>query len=119
MWLAQVRHKAIDGRPAINKSASFPRKVEAEMWANKIEAEWRAMRVGIIPDILFADLLKRYLNEKTPQKGGAKEEGYRINRMLQTKLANITTALPLLCCMIRWKTLSWVLSNCVRLCQKR
>ncbi len=92
MWLAQVRRKGVDGRPAINKSASFPRKVEAEMWANKIESEWRAMRVGIIPDIVFADLLKRYLNEKTPQKGGAKEEGYRINRILQTKLAKVHLA---------------------------
>lgn len=39
MWFAQVRHRATDGLPAINRSASFPRKVEAEAWANKIETD--------------------------------------------------------------------------------
>lgn len=39
MWLAQVRRIARDGLPALNRSASFPRKAEAEAWAAKIENE--------------------------------------------------------------------------------
>ena len=39
MWLAQVRRVARDGLPALNRSASFPRKAEAEAWVAKIENE--------------------------------------------------------------------------------
>ena len=46
MWLAQVRRVARDGLPALNRSASFPRKAEAEAWAAKIENEWRTLRFG-------------------------------------------------------------------------
>ena len=68
MWFAQVRHRATDGLPAINRSASFPRKVEAEAWANKIETDWRTMRFGGCPNILFfrniVTLSKRSFGEK-------------------------------------------------------
>ena len=63
MWFAQVRHRATDGLPAINRSASFPRKTEAEAWANKIETEWRTMRFGGCPNIPFAEVLLRYQKE--------------------------------------------------------
>lgn len=88
-WLAQVRRAARDGAPAVNKSASFPRKSEAQAWAEKTEAEWRAFRAGITPAVPFADVLKRYLNEITPTKRGYKTESYRIARLLKTPLAQV------------------------------
>ena len=91
-WFAQVRHKPQLGRPAINKSASFDRKADAQAWAAKIESEWQLMRAGLAPKILFREMLQRYLDEVTPTKRGYKSESYRIQRIMNMPLAN--TMLP-------------------------
>lgn len=88
-WLAQVRHKAKDGRPAVNKSAVFDRKTDAQAWATKVEAEYQAMRAGVSPRIPFGDVLRRYLDEVTATKRGAKTEGNLIGRILRTPLADV------------------------------
>ncbi|WP_159068642.1 hypothetical protein [Neisseria wadsworthii] len=62
-WLVQVRHKASGGRPAFNKSAVFSRKVDAQQWAAKMEAEWQAFRAGITPTMPFRDVLTRYRDQ--------------------------------------------------------
>lgn len=90
MWLAQVRHRAVDGMPAINKSATFPRKSEAEIWAAQVEEDWRAMRLGLAPKMTLADLIKRYLKEVTPTKKSQREETIRLNRLLQNPIATLS-----------------------------
>lgn len=88
-WLVQVRHKASGGRAAFNKSAVFARKVDAQQWAAKVEAEWQAFRAGITPSVPFSDLLIRYRDEVSPAKRGFKNEINVINRVLATPLATV------------------------------
>ncbi|MFC3873283.1 site-specific integrase [Neisseria musculi] len=88
-WLVQVRHKAGGGRAAFNKSAVFSRKVDAQQWAAKIEAEWQAFRAGITPMMPFSELLTRYRDEVSPTKRGFKNEINVINRVLKTPLADV------------------------------
>lgn len=88
-WLVQVRHKASGGRAAFNKSAVFARKVDAQQWAAKVEAEWQAFRAGITPSVPFSDLLVRYRDEVSPGKRGYKNEINVINRVLATPLADV------------------------------
>lgn len=89
MWFAQVRHRATDGLPAINRSASFPRKVEAEAWANKIETDWRTMRFGGCPNILFSEVLLRYQKEVSVKKRGYRYEANLFDRILTLPLADV------------------------------
>lgn len=88
-WLAQVRHKAQHGRPAIHRSATFERKADAAAWAARIEEEWRMVKHGLSPCIPFRDVLQRYANEITPKKRGARSETYRLNHLMQSDLAAI------------------------------
>ena len=88
-WFVQVRHKAQNGRPAINKSATFDRKVDAVAWAANLEAEWQSLKAGLTPKIPVAQMLERYLKEVTPFKGGSKTETYRIKRFLKSSLADV------------------------------
>lgn len=88
-WLVQVRHKSKDGRPAVNKSAVFDRKSDAQAWAARVEAEYQALRAGVSPRIPFGDVLRRYLTEVTPTKRGAGTEGNLIGRILRTPLADV------------------------------
>ncbi|WII92461.1 hypothetical protein QEO94_07360 [Kingella negevensis] len=67
-WVAQVRHRAKNGLPAISKAAVFPRKADAEAWAAKTEADWQTMRFGGSPNISFAEVLERYKKEISPVK---------------------------------------------------
>lgn len=89
MWLAQVRRVARDGLPALNRSASFPRKAEAEAWAAKIENEWRTLRFGGAPNVPFSEVLERYKNEVSVHKHGWRNETNIINRVLRTPLAEV------------------------------
>lgn len=89
MWYAQVRHRAKDGLPAINRSASFPRKSEAQAWAAKIEADWRTMRFGGSPNIPFSDVLMRYLKEVSLKKRSWRYEELAVGRIMQTPLASV------------------------------
>ncbi|WP_042226240.1 site-specific integrase [Kingella kingae] len=88
-WVAQVRHRAKNGLPAISKAAVFPRKADAEAWAAKTEADWQTMRFGGSPNILFAEVLERYKKEVSPKKRGWKNEINIIERVLKTPLAQV------------------------------
>ena len=89
MWLAQARRVARDGVPALNRSASFPRKAEAEAWAAKIENEWRTLRFGGAPNVPFSEVLEWYKNEVSVHKHGWRNETNIINRVLRTSLAEV------------------------------
>ncbi len=88
-WLVQVRHKAQNGKPPINKSATFDRKADAQAWASKVETDWQLMRAGLIPKISFSELIDKYLKEVTPSKRGHKSETLRLNRILRSPLAKV------------------------------
>ncbi|UOO89202.1 site-specific integrase [Vitreoscilla massiliensis] len=88
-WLVQVRHKAQNGKPEINKASTFDRKADAQAWASKIETDWQLMRAGLTPKLPFSEVIERYLNEVTPTKGGQKSETLRLKRILKTPLATV------------------------------
>jgi hypothetical protein len=85
-WQARVRRK---GYP--DEVASFDTKTDAQTWARSIES---AMDQGAYQstqsakDILFADVLRRYMHEVTPLKRGAQREAEGIQFMLRQKMAS-------------------------------
>ncbi|MGX2974669.1 tyrosine-type recombinase/integrase [Ursidibacter arcticus] len=87
-WRAQIRKKGI------YKSASFHTKAEATRWAYALEAQIDAGEYNTTPNILFAELIDKYLKEVTLHKRGKKEERYRLLRIIRSNLGNIP--LPLL-----------------------
>jgi len=84
-WEAQVRKQ---GWPT--QSQTFPSKPEAVSWANAIEA---TMAIGtfvdqrLSKDITLTDLLRRYVQEITPEKKSHATERSRIQAMLRTPFA--------------------------------
>jgi len=84
-WQAKIRR---DGYPPISKS--FLKKVDAEAWARKQEAE---MDRGAWQDRSAADsttvykLLERYMKDVVPSKRGAEKEAARIRTMMGDTLA--------------------------------
>lgn len=85
-WQARVIRK---GYP--EEVRSFETKQEAQKWARSIEA---AMDKGayqspsIAKDIVFYDVLERYVQEVTPTKRGAKREAENIRFVQRHKIAN-------------------------------
>lgn len=85
-WRAQIRRK---GFPEL--SATFDTKQDAEIWASQQEA---AMLTGRFVDlreatkVTLSDGLKKYREERTPTKKGAKQEEDRIDAWLLHPLAN-------------------------------
>jgi len=83
-WQAIVR------RGTVSKSASFESKAQASAWATSLEAEIIAQKRGEIPPgKTFGDLLRRYQEEVTVTKRGAKWESDRINATLRDPIANV------------------------------
>jgi len=84
-WRAQIRRK---GFPELN--ATFDSKQDAEIWASQQEA---AMRTGRFVDlreatkVTLGEGLKKYKEERTPTKKGAKQESDRIEVWLKHPLA--------------------------------
>jgi integrase len=76
-WLARVRRRGVP-----EQSAVFRKKAEAEAWAASIEAAIAAGKIGMTPNIPFAKLIERYVEYETPKKRAAKDEAYRLNRLL-------------------------------------
>lgn len=83
-------------------SKSFGKKRDAEAWATAKELEFRALAVGQGGSIrTLLDALRRYAEEVSPHKRGARWELIRLQAFesaahrplpIHTKLANITTA---------------------------
>lgn len=83
-WRVQIRMKGI------SRSATFERAADARAWAARVESQIMDGIQGNAPrNTVFGDIVQRYLHEITPSKRGAREEAYRIGRVLKTPLANI------------------------------
>lgn len=82
-YRAQVRKKGI------YKTATFSTKTEANRWAYALEAQIDAGEYNTTPNILFAELIDKYLKEVTPTKRGKREERYRLLRIAGSNLGNI------------------------------
>jgi len=80
-YRVQVRRSGI---PSI--SQTFKTKEQALIWARKIEYE---LDTGIYLSkenterITFAELATRYINEVSPKKKGAKQETYRLSKIIR------------------------------------
>jgi integrase len=92
-WQAKVRRK---GFPS--QTDSFPTKIEAEIWARKIEAEYdkgHTIDQRDAREMTLGEGLRRYLEEVTPLHKGAEAERYRIKQLMghpicSYSLANLT-----------------------------
>ena len=81
-WLAEVR------RRGIYKSKKFPTKAAALSWADEFERGITGDR-SIVPGKSVGDAMKKYFEEVSPTKKGARWEKIRITRMLSDGLADI------------------------------
>lgn len=82
-WRAQVRKKGI------YKAATFSTKTEAVRWAYALEEQIDAGEYNTTPNILFCELIDKYLKEVTPTKRGQREERFRLLRIARSDLGNI------------------------------
>lgn len=86
-WQVQVRRK--NEKPL---SKTFQSKQISEQWARSVESQ---LDQGLFVDrsethtTTLADLIDRYLIEKTPYKKGSKQEAYRLN-YIKNRLGNLT-----------------------------
>lgn len=76
-WRAIVR---IAGSPSISRT--FATKAAASAWAAAEEAALRSGKTGRIPDKTFGDLIERYRDEVSIDKGGKRWERVRIDRLV-------------------------------------
>jgi len=84
-WRAQVARKGI------RKSQSgFPTKAAAMAWAGRVESEIMAGVRGEISTMLFGDLLRKYAEERSPQKKGARWELVRIQALGSDRIAAVS-----------------------------
>lgn len=83
-WRVRVRLRGV------SKSATFDRKAEASAWAAQLEAEiLKGEHFSVPDDLVFSDLLFRYLNEVTPTKRGSLYEAARLKTMMKSDLGKI------------------------------
>ena len=76
-WRVEVYR---DGK---RKSKTCSTKTEAILWGAEEEKKLELMAIGMQPETLFSDVIKRYLNEVTPTKRGEKHEFNRLTRFLR------------------------------------
>lgn len=91
-WRAEVCRR-VAGHD-IRKSGTFDTKAEAAAWAARTETEIADGKLGRIPDKTFGQLLKRYRDEVSPTKGGARWETVRINRIVDGHPDQVPPVLP-------------------------
>jgi len=70
------------------KSASFPTRREAQLWAEREQTQLREDAGGGIPNRLFRDLMERYAREVSARKRGARRERNMVNVILRDPLAD-------------------------------
>jgi integrase len=85
LWQAQVF------RRGVRRSSTFPSKGAAVAWAGQQESDIMAGVRGDIPNLTVADLLKRYREEVSPHKKGARWEIIRLTAWERDKLAAART----------------------------
>lgn len=87
-WQVQVRKK---GSPSVSRT--FQSKADARVWARMMEGKIDANDLPTnhreLKAITLAELIRRYRDEVTPAKRSAKEETYRLNRLLKQKISSI------------------------------
>lgn len=71
-WRVRVR------RAGVSKSATLPTKAKAEAWAADIENDAMNVKRGGLPKKTLGDAFKRYAEEETPKKRGARWELLRL-----------------------------------------
>ena len=75
----------------VSKSATFSTKRDAQDWAKRQEAKALDGISGSQHRMMtFGEVLERYKSEVTPTKRGARFEAYRIGRLLQEPIADVT-----------------------------
>lgn len=85
-WLVEVRRR----KPyPFYKSATFPKKTQAQMWAAQVEAEYATSKITGVPDITFGDVLQRYKATVSINKRSGDKEVVRIDRLLKEPFATI------------------------------
>lgn len=82
-WRAEITKKGI------RKSATFATKTEATRWAQSLESQIDAGEYSPVPKMTFAELIDKYVREVTINKGGAREESLRLNRIAKTPLGTV------------------------------
>lgn len=82
-WRVQIVKKGI------RKSATFATKAEANRWALSIESQIDAGEYSPVPKMTFAELIDKYVEEVTVNKGGARSEALRLNRIAKTPLGAV------------------------------
>lgn len=82
-WRAEI------SKNGIRKSATFTTKTEATRWALSIESQIESGEYSTVPEMTFAELIEKYVNEVTMLKGGAREERLRLNRIAKTPLGEV------------------------------
>lgn len=90
-WQAQVRRR---GYHSVSKS--FAAKADAQTWGrfqeSQIDKAALPRNLNDLKRLTLGDLLKRYQLEITPRKRSARHERYRIQRLLQDRIASISLA---------------------------
>lgn len=71
----------------IRKSKTFDTKLESSHWAAEIEKEILSGKRGDIPEKTFGDLLRRYSDQVSAKKRGAKWEMTRINAICRDEIS--------------------------------
>jgi len=114
-WQVQVRRQ---GHLPINRT--FRSKPNAEVWARMVEGQIDRSELPQatlqLKAVTLGDLITRYRNEITPQKKSCPKETYRLNRMLQHRMAQLTLdkATPAVFAAFRDERLRQVGSQAVR-----
>lgn len=82
-WRVEIAKKGI------RKSAIFSTKTEATKWVLFIESQIDAGEYSPVPKMAFAELIDKYVEEVTVNKGGARSESLRLNRIAKTPLGAV------------------------------
>ncbi len=82
-WRVQVR---VLGN---QKSASFPTKTEARVWAERVEDEMRRGVSASAGTATLGDVMERFAREISPEREGARWEILRLKRMGRDKVARV------------------------------
>lgn len=77
------KYRALVRKKGYTQTATFTRKRDAEAWAKQTEIAIENGTLEVYDDLSFADILRRYLEEVTPSKKGARNERLRLAAFLR------------------------------------